>query len=370
MDRVVRRLTPVDAPETMSAMENGRMMVARVEAGWYVLCRSLELGRKPLGRTLFGTPIVLFRAEDGSVGALLDRCAHRNIPLSLGRADGKGIECCYHGWQFDAKGNRTKVPGLMGRDEPRPEMVPYHAAREQDGFVWVHGAPGVEPATAPYKLPEIDEPGYTTVRREVDAEASLHATIENALDVPHTAFLHRGLFRGKGKRNEIRVVVTRAPESVQAEYIGEPRPAGLVGKMLSPSGGIVTHYDRFLLPSIAQVEYRLGEENHIVVTSLCTPVDDFRTRIHAAITFRLRLPGWLVKLVLSPVGMRIFRQDARILREQTAALRRFGGAHFASTELDVLGWQIWRLLRRAQKGAPDGDHEPDETWRREIRMSV
>ena len=44
--------------------------------------------------------------------------------------------------------------------------------------------------------------------------------------------------------------------------MGEPRPPGIVGRILSPSGGLVTHFDRFILPSIAQVEYRIGTENH------------------------------------------------------------------------------------------------------------
>ena len=40
-----------------------------------------------------------------------------------------------------------------------------------------------------------------------------------------------------------------------------------MGRILSPSGGIVTHFDRFLLPCIAQVEYQLGEENHILIST-------------------------------------------------------------------------------------------------------
>jgi hypothetical protein len=35
---------------------------------------------------------------------------------------------------------------------------------------------------------------------------------------------------------------------------------------------VVTHFDRFVLPSIAQVEYRLGSEVHFLVNSICTPV--------------------------------------------------------------------------------------------------
>src|SRR5206468_4349675 len=99
----------------------------------------------------------------------------------------------------------------------------------------------------------------------------LLATAENILDVPHTAFLHRGLFRG-GSAHRITAVVRRRTDRVEVEYVGEPRPGGLLGRILAPRGGTVTHFDRFILPSVAQVEYRLGERSHLVITNVLTPV--------------------------------------------------------------------------------------------------
>ena len=137
-------------------------------------------------------------------------------------------------------------------------------------------------------------------------------------------------------------------------------------KILSPSGGVVTHFDRFLLPSIAQVEYLLGSEARFLVNSICTPVEESRTRLTAIIRFRTRLPGWLVKLLLNPVATRIFEQDAGILKAQGAALKRWGGEHYASTAIDVLGLQIARLLKSAAAGTDPG---PDD-WSREIELEV
>lgn len=343
--------------------------VPRVTHAWYIACESHELRRGPLRRTIFGIPIVLFRSDDGRPGALLDRCAHRNVPLSLGRVVGGCLECSYHGWRYEAGGRCTTIPGLCGEAARETRRVPSFPVREQDGFVWVYAIPDDEPYGEPYRLPVFAEPGYTTVRRVVEAEGSIPAVLENALDVPHTAFLHRGLFRGTGKTNRIVARVTRTATSVQAEYVGEPRPEGLAGKILSPSGGIVVHFDRFLLPSIAQVEYRLGDENHFLVTSIAVPLEDFRTRLYAVISFRTRFPGALVKLILTPIALRIFRQDASILKEQTTAIRRFGGEHFVSTEIDVLGLQILRLLKRAEQGPPTED-PADARWIREIPLEV
>ena len=76
--------------------------------------------------------------------------------------------------------------------------------------------------------------------------AGLHAALENTLDVPHTAFLHGGLFRGGRPPVDIEVVVRHTADGVEAEYLGEPRPPGLAGRILAPEGGVVTHVDRFL----------------------------------------------------------------------------------------------------------------------------
>ncbi|HJK90684.1 MAG TPA: aromatic ring-hydroxylating dioxygenase subunit alpha [Polyangiaceae bacterium LLY-WYZ-15_(1-7)] len=350
------RLTPLRTKPASSA--------ARVLDDWYVAARSDELRRAPLARTLLGLPIALYRGEDGVAGALLDRCPHRNVPLSAGRVEGRHLECGYHGWQFDRGGACRAIPGLCDGAAAGAKGRHVHAypTREQDGFVWVYlpadqqpVAEGAlpEPLREPFRFPHVDDPRYVTVRQTIDMRGTLHAAAENALDVPHTAFLHRGLFRGTGDRNEIDVEVRRWHDRVEAEYFGEPRPEGLIGRVLAPRGGTVEHVDRFLLPCIAQVEYRLGE-SHVVASTALTPIRDHETRLFGAVSFRLpfvppRL-GDAVARALVPLGMTILKQDARMLAKQTATIETFGGEQFVSTELDVLGPHILRLLRQAERG--------------------
>lgn len=336
----------------------GHLSVARLAQYWYVACLAGELKKTPIARVLLGTPIVLYRDGSGRAAALLDRCPHRNVPLSLGRvADTGRLECPYHGWQFEPNGRCSLVPGLCDEQISETRRAPSFAVRERAGLVWVWATPDQEPAGEPFDLPLVGAPGYTTVTRTVQAEATLHATIENALDVPHTAYLHRGLFRGNAAKNEITAVVRRSGDRVEAEYLGEPRPPGLAARVLSPSGGEVQHWDRFVLPSVAQVEYRLGSENHILVTALGTPVSDFVTRLHAVVSLKLRLPTALVKPLLMPLALRIFEQDSVILRQQSETIRRFGGEQYMSTEIDVLGQHVWRLLRAAERGEVKADAE-------------
>lgn len=356
---------PGERPPLVHGLSRGRFSVVRPTAQWYVVAEARELpsrpGAGPLQRTLLGLPLVLFRDGEGRAAALLDRCPHRNVPLSLGEVVEGQLQCPYHGWRFDGGGTCRFIPSRRGDSAARARNALSYPVRELDGFIWVYPTPGAEPQgpqAEPYRFRLLDAPGYTVVRRAVEAPGTLHATLENALDVPHTQFLHRGLFRSKSRDIAITAVVRRRADRVEAEYVGEPRPPGLVGRILSPSGGLVTHFDRFLLPCVAEVEYRIGTENHILVMAAMTPVDDFVTRIHAVVAFRMRIPGFLLRPFLLPIALKIFSQDAVILGKQTETTRRFGGEQFASTEIDVLGKHIWRLLRAAERGdvtIPAGD---------------
>ncbi len=352
-----------------TAAAQGRFSIARLPDHWFIACRSRSLRGQPLGMTLQGVPLVLFRGPGRRPGALEDRCPHRNAPLAAGRVRGGQLECAYHGWRYDGGGACTAVPGLSAPPQARATHAIAYPCLELDGHIWVYSTPGVEPRRPPFRFPRLDDPSYTTVHREFQVRSTLLAALENTLDVPHTAFLHGGWFRTSRKENEIEVVVRRYADRCEAEFIGEPRPGGVAGRLLAPRGGVVTHLDRFLLPSIAQVEYRLGGASHLIVTSAMTPVDDFTTKLFVAATFRLPVPGWLAGVFLSPIAARIFKQDAWILKLQTDNVRRFGGERFASTEIDVLGPQIWRLLRQAERGdAPTSQDAVEHEHR--VRMRV
>lgn len=327
----------------------GHFSVAAARDHWYVACPSDALGARPIARTILDTPVVLFRGEDGRPSALLDRCAHRNVPLSMGRCEEGHLVCGYHGWAYDQEGVCQKVPALLGPQTGKARRVPAFATREQQGFVWVYGRPESQPRVEPFRFPRLDDPAYDTVFYQARFSATLFSTLENILDVPHTAYLHRGLFRGV-RRNEITAIVRRHGDRVEAEYVGEPRPAGVIGRILAPQGGTITHFDRFILPSIAQVEYALGERNHVIVTSALTPVSDFETQLHAVATFRMMIPHAFLRLVLTPLARLVARQDADMLRRQTETVRRFGGEQFVSTDVDLLGPHILRMLRQAERG--------------------
>ncbi|AET89303.1 3-chlorobenzoate-3,4-dioxygenase [Burkholderia sp. SFA1] len=157
---------------------------------WYPLAWSREVKTGHAHAVRFaGDPIVLVRTASGSVFALEDRCAHRQVPLSAGVVDGESIRCCYHGWTYDCTGRCTDIP-YLGR-ERLPNGVRAYPCREAGGLVFVFTGDPALAATA--KFPDLvsaSDPAYKT--RRFGQEVKCHYTFmhENLMDMNHQ-FLHR-----------------------------------------------------------------------------------------------------------------------------------------------------------------------------------
>jgi phenylpropionate dioxygenase-like ring-hydroxylating dioxygenase large terminal subunit len=53
-----------------------------------------------------GNTVALFRLSDGRLGAIENRCAHRQLKLSVGQVQGCTLTCRYHGWAYVVCGTR------------------------------------------------------------------------------------------------------------------------------------------------------------------------------------------------------------------------------------------------------------------------
>jgi phenylpropionate dioxygenase-like ring-hydroxylating dioxygenase large terminal subunit len=61
------------------------------------------------------TPVVVSRAEDGSIGVFENRCAHRGAEFCRELSgNAKEFVCPYHQWSYDLKGNLAGVPFRRG----------------------------------------------------------------------------------------------------------------------------------------------------------------------------------------------------------------------------------------------------------------
>lgn len=109
----------------------------QIQDKWYRVCKSNDLKDKPLSKKINGIPVVLFRGDEGKVGVLLDRCPHRNIPMSKGYIENEKLVCRYHGWHFDTEGTCVKVAQLKTLEYDKDRNAIAFTSHEEDGFVYV-----------------------------------------------------------------------------------------------------------------------------------------------------------------------------------------------------------------------------------------
>lgn len=136
--------------------------------------------------------IALFRGEDGSFHAVDNRCAHRQIKLSLGEVDGCRLVCAYHGWQYDGDGNVVDIPhDRYGRGFPKMQLRTY-PVKERYGLVWLF--PGDSKLAETRQIPDIPElegpSRWACVPLVLTWSAHHSMVIDNVSDFTH-AHLHR-----------------------------------------------------------------------------------------------------------------------------------------------------------------------------------
>jgi phenylpropionate dioxygenase-like ring-hydroxylating dioxygenase large terminal subunit len=302
---------------------------------------------------VIGEALVVFRAPDGKAAALIDRCAHRNLALSRGSVTADGLRCAYHGWSWAADGRCTRIPSAC-RGNCEAIRVKSYPVREQQDFVWVWmaGVDTSDPIGEPPLFPHLGETGWRHFIMERVFEADAFHCVENFLDVPHTAHVHRGLFRGEESK-EIELEITSGENWIEAEFLGEERMDSWIGKLLVPAGSRIRHVDRYQLPYVTRVDYQMSEKRQYVVMSQCTPESAERTRVFTYLGFRFEPLGGLIKLIFQPFAGAILNQDVEILRQQTEDLRRIGSPKFLYHETDAIARGIRDLIEgKSLAGCP------------------
>ncbi|WP_420226963.1 aromatic ring-hydroxylating dioxygenase subunit alpha [Pigmentiphaga litoralis] len=83
------------------------------------------------------TPVVMSRAEDGSINVFENRCAHRGAEFCRNsQGNAKEFVCPYHQWSYDLKGNLQGVPFKRGVN--RIGGMPKDFKNEDHGLLKLH----------------------------------------------------------------------------------------------------------------------------------------------------------------------------------------------------------------------------------------
>ena len=183
---------------------------------WYPVAVSTSVRReRTFAATFAGQRIALYRSASGIVYALEDRCAHRQVPLSMGVVEGEALRCCYHAWAYRGNGRICQIPYLPKGAARPPRGVRSYPVREAYGLVFVFpGDPDKAAATPLPRLPEFDSRRHRTMTYSRTVACHYSFLHENLLDMNHQ-FLHRGIV---GRIRPELLGYEAGPDSVEARY--------------------------------------------------------------------------------------------------------------------------------------------------------
>ncbi len=167
-----------------------------IRNAWYVAAWAHQIGATPLGRRICDEPVVLYRGQDGKVGALEDRCCHRGTPLSLGKTTPLGIECGYHGLTFDTTGRCVRIPG---QDQiPERAKVRAYPVVEKDEFIWIWMGEAARADTTQI----LDYPYHNDYAKWPHKHEMYHIhanhmlMVDNLMDLTHLGYVHGSTIGG------------------------------------------------------------------------------------------------------------------------------------------------------------------------------
>jgi len=330
-----------------------------IEDAWYIAAPSKKLGKRPIQRNIEGYTLVLFRDDSGNPCALTDKCLHRGMLLSEGQVENGCIKCPYHGWEYNSSGHIVKVPALENSSKKNyAHKVRTYPVSEQDDHIWVWLGKE-QPTCKPFHFPHCGERGWSTFFMHTRFHAPVEACLENFLDVPHTVFVHQGMFRNN-KKTTIKTRISRNEDSVMVEFLDEPLLQGIGPRLCLPKGAKMQHTDRFILPSITRVDYDFGDSNGFIITSQCTQTSETVTEVTTAISWRLSLPSFIGHAFLRPYCRLVINQDAILLKKLGKQIEKYGVTKL-DTPADLLGPHITALRNAATNNEQLATIDPYET---------
>lgn len=204
---------------------------------WYCAGWDYEFhqGRSAIiARKIANERVVLYRKPDGGMVALEDRCPHRQAALSLGRKEGAGLRCMYHGLRFDSHGVCDEIPGQSMI--PQGTCVRAFPVVEKDNWVWVWmGEPAkADPALICFAVGPGD-PDWHIRTSQMHVKTNYRREIENLADLSHIAWVHPHTVGGDRKYSEMKSQHEITARGINTRtWVRSVAPTGAVVHMFPP----------------------------------------------------------------------------------------------------------------------------------------
>ncbi|MBL8551691.1 MAG: aromatic ring-hydroxylating dioxygenase subunit alpha [Hyphomonadaceae bacterium] len=184
--------------------------------GWHWAAASCDLKRGAVRAIeVGGRKLALYRGEDGVARCVDAFCPHMGAHLALGKVEGAGLRCFFHGWRFGADGKCDEIPALDTR--VRDVCLKKHAVSEQDGLVWLWVGDGAPTFAPPIHHTLVGKPRRAFRVARWKKKCHPHVVLVNAIDEQHFRTVHQVPGEALKLRTE-----SIAPHHFRVENTGAP----------------------------------------------------------------------------------------------------------------------------------------------------
>ena len=304
---------------------------------WYVVEFSSQVAQDKLYPfELFDQSWILFRDAHGKIACIKDECAHRACPLSLGKTMNGKVQCAYHGWTYDTKGNCIHMPSC----QPLKASVTRLPCEEAEGLIWVW--PGHEPPNSlPHQSHQLPDGFKIHAELAMDLPVEHGLLLENLLDLAHAPFTHTGTFaRGWDPPALVRFVT-----SAQMPLAGHWDPYPIQMSFEPPC---------YVLSTIGLRGQSCGK--HLNQLHCCLPAGKGRTRL----LYRLALDffGWASVIpgkdwFWRRLARKVIDEDLRLVLGQQKRILMGGDAWKTPVVYDKLGVRYRRWRNQVELASPE-----------------
>jgi phenylpropionate dioxygenase-like ring-hydroxylating dioxygenase large terminal subunit len=250
---------------------------------WYPIAKVGDVTERPFKAMLLDEPLVAYRVKNELVVAR-DVCPHRGVPLTLGKADGEGVVCAYHGLRYGAGGVCNKVPSSPEQRIPARLKLTVYASVERYGLIWVCLAPEAGAAPDLPSMPHWDDPGFQQiVCPAFEVKAFAGRQVEGFIDVAHFAWIHTETFADPNKQEVPEYVPVETEKGFAVDYwsnIGN-YPIGVDGR--APADFKWLRHFEVHLPFTATLTIHFPGPARLVIMNAASPVSAMTTRMFAPI---------------------------------------------------------------------------------------
>ena len=295
-------------------------------------CLGLTLNKNEIKKLTVNTQNFCLTKTD-SHKLLSDVCPHRGASMSEGKWKNGNLQCPYHGWEFDTKGQLMNVPSTF--NIPKSCELEVYDIFEKGGFLW----PSSDNA-ANY-CDQLYDTNWTKIYGQKLVEGNIIDWIMNGSDISHINFVHDFADEENGYIDDFKVEENQKYIDCYASV--QPKASTPLTSVLQPDSNIGSAIkSRFVFPGTTIIHIKLKDPFEFVTFTTLTPVNSYESMISWAFMYPnkgiLRLPFFKERFKQSMY--KTVEQDELIIKNLTKVPYKF------NVECDEFQLAILKALRQ------------------------